>query len=61
VRSQSLAQGRVARAGEGAQAGHEIHILTGGDLGGKPGQLGGRDVNSGVEGEEVALGVRVVW
>lgn len=56
---QTLAKGGVTRASNATEAGHKV-MLGVWDIKGQPSQLCGRNMNSGVDGEEVGLCVGVV-
>jgi hypothetical protein len=57
----TLAQRRITRASDGLQAGDKVHFLIIGNVKGVPCELGGGDVNAGVQRQEVGLGVLIIW
>lgn len=57
---ETFAKRGVARARDGLETGHEVDLSAGGDVKWMPGKLGGRDVDAGVQREEIRLGVFVV-
>lgn len=56
----ALAKRRVTRACDGLETGNEVDLSAGGNVKRVPGQLCGRDMNAGVQRQEIGLGIIVV-
>lgn len=54
-------KGWLAGSGHSLEALNEVDFAVSWDIEGGPGQLGGREMDAGVKGQEAAFGVLVVW